>query len=268
MRTQKFLAVILATIFASTLNACGSVETKSSTLKIVSGVAATLDDAVARHTLAMVKSQTDQGTPYCSAVLIGQDQVLTAAHCISSEEDPIYFALGLGLSDSLRPTIRRGMAIIHPEFRTGTDQMTYNDIALVNLTDNIANPAHMKPATLADINDFAAGSKVILAGYGSLGYREGAGFISNRAVKLYQTSTVIDRFDDNNSNLIIYKSPDEISSACAGDSGGPMFIESAQGDLQVIGVTRGPVLGDANSLRCRGRGTYTNAAFLRDFVGR
>lgn len=269
MEKKTYLALVLAMISAAMLSACGSKGSSSSQLKIVSGVAANVDDAVARHTLALVKTREGTLDSYCSAVLIGNDQVLTAAHCINSEEEPVYLALGLGLDTIERATIRRGMAIIHPDYRIGSDQMTYNDIALINLTDNVSNPSHMSPTELAGIDDFAPGSKVIIAGYGYLGYREGAGFISNTEDRLFQASTVISSFDSGNSNLIIYNSPDGIASACGGDSGGPMFIESSEnGKLQLIGITRGPVLGDSTSLRCRGRGTYTNAVYLREFVGR
>ncbi len=125
----------------------------------------------------------------------------------------------------------------------------------------------MAPAAVAASEEFAPGTPVVLAGYGTLGIVGAATTITNTTKQLYETTTVIEGFDTARANLISYRSPNGRNSACAGDSGGPMFIQDrASGELKVIGATRGPVIEDNESLRCVGRGTYTNAAYFKSWI--
>ncbi|UOE99989.1 hypothetical protein [Bdellovibrio reynosensis] len=50
--------------------------------------------------------------------------------------------------------------------------------------------------------------------------------------------------------------------ACAGDSGGPAYIESTQG-LVLVGATRGPTLDSEN---CRHFGEFTSVSAHKQFI--
>ena len=244
---------------------CTNTQSPGAQLKIVGGREIGLSDPVATSTLALV--QPERGLQaYCSGVLVGPNKAVTAAHCIQSEEEPVYLAMGLGVVDRQDVVIRRGMGVIHPDYEVDSEMMTYNDVAVVNFTDSLPNPSYMTPVSLAESEALKVGAQVVLAGYGSIGFREATGFIPNLAAKLRRTETVISRFVGSNAGLIVYDSADGIASACGGDSGGPMFVEADNGPLQLVGITRGPVIEDPSSLRCRGRGTYTNALLFRDFI--
>lgn len=67
-------------------------------------------------------------------------------------------------------------------------------------------------------------------------------------------------------NLIIYSSEDEVSSACYGDSGGPMFVETSSG-LKQVGVTHGANLEKPKSMiGCYGTGVYMNLTKYKKFI--
>ena len=66
--------------------------------------------------------------------------------------------------------------------------------------------------------------------------------------------------------LLIYQNDKGLSS-CAGDSGGPMVEKNEEtGDFELVGITRGPVIGDKDSEYCTYRGEYTDYQFIRDWV--
>lgn len=81
--------------------------------------------------------------------------------------------------------------------------------------------------------------------------------------KLMQTETTLHSFPR---NLIVYKSENGVSSACNGDSGGPMFVRK-DGKLLQIGVTHSPNYEDPDSLtHCLGTGVYMNVTKFNDFI--
>lgn len=81
--------------------------------------------------------------------------------------------------------------------------------------------------------------------------------------KLMQTETTLESFPR---NLIVYRSENGVSSACNGDSGGPMFVRK-DGRLLQIGVTHSPNYEDPNSLtHCLGTGVYMNVTKFKDFI--
>ena len=67
-------------------------------------------------------------------------------------------------------------------------------------------------------------------------------------------------------DFIIYRSNNGINSACSGDSGGPMVLESGGESIQV-GVTHSANLESVDSvLYCKGSGVYMNVARYRGFI--
>lgn len=83
---------------------------------------------------------------------------------------------------------------------------------------------------------------------------------------LRQTSTTVDSFR-NDGKVIVYRSSNNINSACKGDSGGPMYQRSSTGDLIVVGVTSGA---DAQTLAevgsCKRSGIYTSVFGNLDWI--
>ncbi len=160
-----------------------------------------------------------------------------------------------------------GRPVIHPDYKTLADNYSVSDIAVVKL-DQVPNlPEGMAPAAIADQFEFKPGSEVLIAGYGALGIGGTGRPINNGSEEMFQASTTIESVNRPHPGFIAYRSVNGQSSACVGDSGGPMFIrDNVTGDLKVIGAIRGPILEDQNSLRCVGSGTSTNAAFFRPWI--
>ncbi|MDB2447261.1 trypsin-like serine protease [bacterium] len=88
-------------------------------------------------------------------------------------------------------------------------------------------------------------------------------FESQFSSKLLQTTSTIYKTPK---NLIIYRSANGFNSACNGDSGGPMFVES-NGNYKQIGVTHSSNFEDSISIAmCNGSGVYMNVTRYADFI--
>jgi V8-like Glu-specific endopeptidase len=159
----------------------------------------------------------ESGSGVCSGVLVGPRVVLTAAHCSSNNQTSaeIRFA----------NQVIVGTVELHPKHQR-TPISDY-DMALVLLD----SPAEgIEPASINLASEVAAGNEVTLVGYGC-SQQGGSG---TAGIKRFGQSLISEVRDGQ-----YVTKQDSGSSVCFGDSGGPLYVNSTDGNgagLTLIGV--------------------------------
>ncbi len=187
----------------------------------------------------------------CGASVLSSTKVLTAAHC----------ALGISLTRLQVVTGRPNLAdpgagqssgvlsaTVHPDFTVTGD----HDLAVLRLATPTSAPAVI-PATPSDNGAIAPGKRVQVAGWGS--QKPGGGSISavlkQTTLRVLRARPCLSIFDPHNFNpgsmfcaqgtkKIGKKSKKQFTSACRGDSGGPVIANTPAGVRQVGVVSFGP----------------------------
>ncbi len=181
-----------------------------------------ISDPVAKSTVR-IYGKIARASFTCTGVLIAQDIVLSAGHCLGPgwAKIEIFFADGRGpiaLKEQLRPDNYT------PRAPAGT---SWNDIALLKLAQPA--PPEFIPSPIAGPNELAAEQNLLLAGYGQIKTSpettEGLGTLRKISQKLLNPNL------NENEFLVSLVG----GGACFGDSGGPAFIQTPSG-LKLAGV--------------------------------
>jgi hypothetical protein len=148
----------------------------------------------------------------CSAVLVAQDVVLTAAHCVTgADEHRVHFRDEAGEPVLIAPSAKA----VHPGYNAKAIETRQRsiDLALVRIPKNL--PGRFESATLT-IAKPAKDETVIVGGYGLS--REGDAKTTGtfRAASL----TVTEPYGP--SKILLWTQGAGATGACQGDSGGPM----------------------------------------------
>lgn len=181
----------------------------------------------------------------CSATLIAADPtpvLLTAAHC--SDDLIAFAAAGADYHARDRLTFAIGDFLLDPRFDRATGAY---DFALV-LLDGVVDRGWVVPVMSAAHDDLGPGTLVRFVGYGSTDDGDGTNTIKND-VGGTVTSVTATGFD--------YAQTD--GGPCAGDSGGPAFVE-VDGREVVAGVTSYGKGG------CRERGVSARVSAASAFI--
>jgi len=163
---------------------------------------------------------------YCSATLIHNEWIVTAAHCINILEDSIgdnvdhYFTIG----DDIHSVTAYDQIVdwaVHPEY-VNDDELN-NDIAVARLSQGIDN---ITPIALNDeiLGQELVGTELTFVGYGVANDNHSGGGFKRTA------DMSVDDLDQD----YIY-AEDDIQSLCDGDSGGAA-LEISQGETLLVAV--------------------------------
>lgn len=141
----------------------------------------------------------------CTGVVVAQDIVLTAAHCLA--------AGSLRVTTSVRTAVLSDVvrAVPHPDYKPA--ERGSPDLAILKLAKplpGIFSPVHLEPRFVGE------GADVIVAGYGkSADNDNGANLILR---------TVLQHVESRTSSYLALKGVgDSVAGAAPGDSGGPVF---------------------------------------------
>jgi hypothetical protein len=192
------------------LGACADPRVSRTAAGITAGVADRGDDGVA----ALLRD----GEPVCTATLIAPSVLVTAAHCVDPAIGPTHAFFGVAPPDGDL------IAVVATEPHPSFDPIALDDDIAVVLLDvpAAATPCPLPSAAL----DPLPGRALRLVGFGATGAGD-----SGPAAKR-TGSTVIASATER-----AFRFGPQPSQTCAGDSGGPGFIISDQGDEVLAGVT-------------------------------
>jgi hypothetical protein len=162
------------------------------------------------------------GFASCSGVIVAQQTVLTAGHCLPKGRAIRVYAPVPGAPASSPHLIAISASAVHPAYTSnavGTRRRSV-DLALIRLAE--ALPASYGPVALADAPAPGAGNMVTVAGDGLSVEDEPRSSGKPRSAAL----TVVEPYG--RGTILLWASPPSGASAgaCQGDSGGGMFAPS------------------------------------------
>ncbi|XGC79746.1 trypsin-like serine protease [Bdellovibrio bacteriovorus] len=225
----KKLSVLL--IATAMLTACSEqtasqVELSGDQAGVIGGDLVASGSKIAVSTVGLYDSGSGS---LCTGTLIGQNLVLTAAHCITPNSNKLIVYFGKDLKNNPDSSLIRKSddAIVHEKYNPERGEDTY-DIALVSFEGT--TPAGFAPAPLlSNFSQVEKGTKVHVAGFGlnwAWGVKKGAGVLRTTELKvkrsLYGSTEIM--LDQSLRKGI-----------CSGDSGGPAYLE-VNGKLHLLGV--------------------------------
>ncbi len=187
------------------------------------------DPAGVRQSVVRVESSKGE---LCSGALIGDDMVLTAAHCLT--EQATYRVIAVDRAFRTR-TLKAIAAAVHPEFVPGTTPRTQPgvDLALLKLERGLG--PEFRPLDPERTSRIDAGSNVVLAGFGVVaeGKRGSARVLRQTNLVSLGTIQVMNR-------VVVVADGERMAEtsgagACRGDSGGPILAPTAAG-YELLGI--------------------------------
>ena len=215
-----------AALFLSLIvTGCGSNKDASSEVKIVNGAPAPGPTDWQPALTAVVKVKTASGG-LCTGTFVRPNVLLTAAHCTALKEDGIIGkAVSVNGVTSSETIVAAGITDLH----NPSTNVVY-DLAVIKFSQNVATTAGVRSFPQIQTNAPAAGSGLMIAGFGRTANAPGSGVfhwgtntLAKRSLNfLYITAALSGAADGTNA----------VSEH--GDSGGPMFNMQKQ----LIGTTR------------------------------
>lgn len=242
---------------------CGPAPT-SSDVNVMGGWKAGPDDKepVYYHTAALVTKQHIQnGKAYCSATLIGDRTLLTAAHCVVDDNGrPRFSEVLVQFGQKVGPanaTYRVARKVVHPDYRPAetvkpNPSRPPNDIALLQLENKPQAPFRPVGVFQGPVSER---DKLVPAGFGVTAN----GLIDDNSGTLRAVRVGVDDVEEDDFRIT---SSTFLEGACSGDSGGPAYIEKG-GKYFVAGVVSS---GAAFLLTCFGDNFYTDVSRYRTWI--
>lgn len=219
---------------------------------IIGGTEIEQNNPIRRSVVALYMMNDAGQGGICTGTLIGNNLVLTAAHCITKKMVVVF---NVNLDNAQQSDVRQVDAVaVNPAYATRANRPTDNgDIALVHFKGAIAPgyiPAPVLPAARKGI--LRDNTLTMLVGYGQNNGTAGTGSGVLRAA-----SVRIAKADFAPTEVALDQTHGR--GACHGDSGGPAFI-FVGGTAFVWGVTSRGEEG------CATVGIYTNAAAYEEWI--
>lgn len=192
------------------------------------------------NVVMVVTPDKDGRTVYlCSGTLIAPHIVLTAAHCIAPDLDPgkidVYF--GTRMTSQQKTTAKRFG--LHPEACVDDCDPEAMDFAFIEIKQAVQGVEIILPLTEQADWDYAVGPKkpVTLVGFGAVrddSADDAAPLRADERGHKRTVETIMTRFTLHGKEVIAGSSGKD---SCGGDSGGPAFVQIADGTWRQLGVT-------------------------------
>ena len=176
--------------------------------------------------MVMLQTKGSKASGFCSGVVITQQVLLTAGHCVAAIDDTVVFLRRKGETDVFQPV---GAIATHPQYRPQALQTREKtvDLALIRLQTPL--PGFYKPARLSKRDTMAVGEAFDLVGFGLTKENQGQTGGQLRTAKVTTRQPL--------SKLLLWAEDPKQSGtgACTGDSGGGIFAPST-GELMATTV--------------------------------
>jgi len=250
---KKILTVAAVCAASSSFADSGSFSTP----RIVNGVDANLSEWP-----FLVSLQDDTSFHFCGGAYIGNNIVITAAHCIDTTiEKPVDHIGFDNTAVDLQSNVSVGRYWVHPDY---DDSTLANDIAAIQITGDVSG---LTVIPLADTTVFSAlttGDELDVAGWGYIDNDENTPTVLQETnQRLEADSKCESNYDGYDDSVSICAGdfeqdtvPADVSDSCQGDSGGPLISRKGGTDVLVGIVSYG-----ADSCAAVGiPGVYTKVA--------
>lgn len=253
---SKYLCLIFVFIFS-----CSDASVDAN-LKIVGG---RVPDAQNPGTTSTV-SFTEFRQHNCSGVIVSQDLILTAAHCVYGKVDfpqynEIIFSSNIREYDVERDIRQVTEMKIHPSYILNHLQ---NDIAWVRFSGGL--PEGFRASTILMNEDLLLqGLPLTLVGYGHQ-FDVGSVFPNPLGIRMTVNTILREYHPEILYPGIIFYGPTPNQGACAGDSGGPAYTQ-INNQWYLLGTLIGPDQVISGVETCSaGEGMYTQIGRHIDWI--
>jgi len=219
---------------------------EASTTGIIGGKDVAANDSPAQFSVLLYDTLKKS---ICSATLIGNNLVLTAAHCLGQDPRKLLVIFTQNLPKATQDMARTVVgAIGHPSWKMNLQRsVDHGDIAIVKYQGSTP-PGYRATTVLPNPSALKNNSAVLLVGYGvnEVTKRAGAGI-------LRQVMTTITNSQYSQTEVQVEQRYGRAN--CHGDSGGPAFLV-ANGNYYLWGISSRGAQGTVD--QCNSYSIYTN----------
>ena len=175
---------------------------------------------------------------FCGGMLVSQDYVLTAAHCVENEvASGLEVVVGVTNLGSVPTTARRrnvAQIIIHPDYIESFFGNLFSDVALLLLESPITD---ITPIPIATSPTTAVGTSVKAIGWGDTTDNEFTTSFPRALMQVEMQTVGLNQLQSDFDSSLSFQHLGAFANGkdtCQGDSGGPLFTESP---LSLVGIT-------------------------------